>query len=193
MQMRVVLVGVACVGKSTIGKLLAEKWSYTFVDFDFELEKRLGDSIERIRNRHFNDHGFRTEVKPVFKAILDENPDNLIIAMPPDRIRQQFNFIINKYHSDVLTVALKDEADNILKRIVFYDEDTNLIEEEVVNDNNRGAYLREIKGDISYHNASYKRAKLIFDIDGMNASDATDALANKIIEYYKTCDEAIIH
>ena len=38
--MRIILVGVSCVGKSTIGKLLAEKLGYKFFDFDFEVEER---------------------------------------------------------------------------------------------------------------------------------------------------------
>ena len=38
--MRIILVGVSCVGKSTIGQFLAEKHGLTFVDFDWEVEKQ---------------------------------------------------------------------------------------------------------------------------------------------------------
>lgn len=55
--MRIILVGVPCVGKSTIGKLLAEKLGYKFFDFDFEVEDRLGEPIARIKNRCLCEHG----------------------------------------------------------------------------------------------------------------------------------------
>ncbi len=41
--MRIILVGVACVGKSTIGKLLAEIMGYKFFDFDIEVEERMNE------------------------------------------------------------------------------------------------------------------------------------------------------
>ena len=153
--MRIVLIGVGCVGKSTVGKLLAEALNYKFIDFDFELEKRLGNSIERLKNQHFNGHGFRTAVKPIFGDILDENKDNLVMAMPLDGMRQQFTFTLKKYHPDVITVVLRDRPENIMNRLVFYDEDTKLIEEEVLNDTNYAWYLRDLKQEISYHKKSY--------------------------------------
>ncbi len=41
--MRIILVGVAWVGKSTIGKLLAEIMGYKFFDFDIEVEERMSE------------------------------------------------------------------------------------------------------------------------------------------------------
>jgi shikimate kinase len=37
--MRIFLVGVACVGKTTVGKRLAETLGYPFFDLDEEVEK----------------------------------------------------------------------------------------------------------------------------------------------------------
>jgi shikimate kinase len=98
-----------------------------------------------------------------------------------------YNFILKKYHPDVLTVVLKDHARNILNRLTFYDEDTKLIETEVVNDRNREAYYRDIKADIAYFYDSYRRAKLQFHINGMNVDDATRTLAACINVYTGAC------
>jgi len=57
--MRINIVGVSCVGKSTVGMLLAEKFGYDFVDFDLYVEKRFGNSVERIKNTCFNEHAYR--------------------------------------------------------------------------------------------------------------------------------------
>jgi shikimate kinase len=50
---RIFLVGFMCSGKSTVGKLLADKLGYTFWDIDQVIEEREGKSIEEI----FKDKG----------------------------------------------------------------------------------------------------------------------------------------
>ena len=42
---RIFLVGFMCSGKSTVGKLLADKLGYTFWDIDQVIEEREGKSI----------------------------------------------------------------------------------------------------------------------------------------------------
>ena len=49
--MKILLVGVACVGKTTIGERLAERLDYPFFDLDEEVEKFYGTSIERLQKR----------------------------------------------------------------------------------------------------------------------------------------------
>lgn len=50
---RVILIGFMCSGKSTVGRLLAERLGWEFVDFDDEIERAGGLSITRI----FRDQG----------------------------------------------------------------------------------------------------------------------------------------
>jgi shikimate kinase len=179
--MRIILVGVACVGKSTIGKLLAEIMGYKFFDFDIEVEERMREHISSIKKRTlaFNDEkGYRDEVKHILDDILSKNKDKIVIAMPPGGLFQSYSAIINK-HSDVLTIALKDKAENILERLTFYDDESKPIY-NVLNKRNKPLYLREIKKDIEYFSRIYRKAKLHFNIEGMTANDAAHALLNKI-------------
>jgi shikimate kinase len=111
---------------------------------------------------------------------LDEYPDNLVVAMPPGGLFREYKFILDKRHPDVLTVALTDRAENILARIVFTDDDDN-IEDVVLNEYERRYYFRDIKADISYYRTTHKKAKLQFDIDGMNTEDAANALCECIL------------
>jgi shikimate kinase len=46
--LRVVLVGFMASGKSTVGRLLAERLGWAFVDFDEEIEQRTGRSVGQI-------------------------------------------------------------------------------------------------------------------------------------------------
>lgn len=47
--MRVSLVGVSCVGTTTIGRILADRRGWPFFDLDEEIERHFGTSIERLQ------------------------------------------------------------------------------------------------------------------------------------------------
>ena len=182
--MRVMLVGVSCVGKSTVGKLLVAEMGYTFLDFDFYVEEQMQTSIERIKNTCFNDFAYRDLVSSLFAKLLEDNPSDLILAMPPSGLFRQYNFVRNKHHSDVIPVVLKDSAKNIFNRMVFYDIDTVLIEEEVVTVENAHFYYQEIKEDIDYFYRSYKKnAKISFSVNGKSPQESAKELAELLKQY----------
>ena len=185
MRMRILLVGVSCVGKSTLRKLLAEKLGYKFFDFDFEVERRMGEHISSIKNRtlaFINEHSYREEVKHILRDILTDNKEDIVIAMPPSGLFASYIAIIKK-HPDVLTIALHDEAKNIVERLIFFDDETKPIH-NVVNENNKNGYYKEVKKDITYFGKTYKKAKLQLNLNGMNINDSVEALI-QCLEKYK--------
>ena len=177
-QMRIYLVGISCVGKSTIGKLLSKKLGYQFFDFDVEVEKRTGEHIAALKARCFNTHGYIKNVRYILVDILEGHKEDLVIAMPPSGLFGGYTSILKK-HPDVLTVVLHDQPTNILERLIFTDDESMPIY-DVVNDSNRKAYLNEIKKDITYYNRRYKTAKIHFYIDGLNADDSVEKLYNQL-------------
>jgi len=179
--MRIYIVGIACVGKSTIGEVLANKFGYKFIDFDFEVERQIGEHISAIKNRHLTEDGYRNEVKHVLVNILKEYKD-VVIAMPPSGMFGQYLRILNK-NSEVLTITLKDSAKNILKRLVFYDENSKIIEEDIVTDDNREAYYRDIQDDISYFYTTHRKTKMKFNMKGMDVEQSSEELFLQIKEY----------
>ena len=58
-MVRLFLVGVACVGKTTIGRRLAARLGYCFYDLDEEVESFYGASIERLQKRFATMEAFR--------------------------------------------------------------------------------------------------------------------------------------
>jgi len=60
--MNIFLTGVSCVGKSTLGKILADRLNYQFYDLDSEIEKYFGESIERLMSRYLTGHNFRYRI-----------------------------------------------------------------------------------------------------------------------------------
>jgi len=70
-------VGVPCVGKSTIGRLIADRLSYPFVDFDLDVEKRMGQHIEALKAGcmgYHPEYEYREKVKHILAEVLDESP-----------------------------------------------------------------------------------------------------------------------
>ncbi|ESQ87693.1 shikimate kinase [Asticcacaulis sp. AC460] len=66
----VALVGLMGVGKTTIGKRLAEHFALPFVDADEEIEKAAGQSIADIF-AHYGEKGFREGEERVISRLLD--------------------------------------------------------------------------------------------------------------------------
>jgi shikimate kinase len=89
MSPRLVLVGPPGAGKSTVGRLLAARWSVEFADSDAEIERELGRSISEV----FVDEGeefFRGQEERVIAALLDAHDGVLALgggAVISDRTR----------------------------------------------------------------------------------------------------------
>ena len=157
--MVILLTGVACVGKSSIGMKLAEDIGYIFFDLDVEIEKYFKKSISRLKAEIITEYSWRLMVVPVLKKILDENKSkDIVVALPPSGLQDAYLRVIKK--SKALVIALADTPKNILNRVTYYDEDSKPIT-KVLNDQQKKFVLSEIKKDITYFKRSYSRAHLI--------------------------------
>ncbi len=68
------LVGISCVGKSTIGKMLAEKIGFSFFDLDLEIQDYYKKPIERIQDDCFSMNGYREKASVVLDYLFSLNP-----------------------------------------------------------------------------------------------------------------------
>lgn len=75
---RVVLIGFMCAGKTSVGRALAERLGWAFVDFDETIERREGRTIAQI---------FRERGEPYFRALearlTDEVADRRRVVLAP--------------------------------------------------------------------------------------------------------------
>lgn len=168
--MRIFLTGVACVGKTTIGAILADQLCYRFFDLDTETESFFGASIERLRKQFLTPYSFRIEASKALKHLLARQESiNSIIALPPSGLMDSYWKIVKKTGATIM--VLHDEPENILKRITFYDIDSRLIERKLSTLEEQ-LYLKGIRGDISYFRHTYKRAHATVEIAGLNPEEA---------------------
>lgn len=147
--MRVSLVGVSCVGTTTIGRILADRRGCPFFDLDEEVERHFGLSIERLQARFLTGYSYRKECAVVLEHIATANPD-CVIALPPSGLRDAFLRVL--WRVPGVTVAVHDTPENILERITFYDTDSRRTDKHLTAEE-RILYLKDITADISYSSA----------------------------------------
>jgi shikimate kinase len=168
--MRLFVTGVACVGKTTIGRRAANLMGLTFFDLDHEVETFFNTSIERLRERFLTSHSYRNEAaRALLHLLARPESRHSVIALPPSGLMGGYLRAVKR--SAGLVVALWDEPENILERITFYDIDSRPIERRVTAGEKR-LYLREIKKDMTYFGKTYARAHLRIDIAGLNVEAA---------------------
>jgi len=170
--MRILLAGVSCVGKTTIGAQLARLLECRFFDLDVETERFFGTSIERLRNRHLTSHDFRIAASQVLKHVLSRDESyNCVIALPPSGLLGGYWKVINDTR-DAIIVVLRDTPENILNRITFYDIDSRPVQKNLT-DREKSLYVREIKRDIAYFSRSFRRAHVSVEITGSSPDEAS--------------------
>ncbi len=163
-ELRVSLVGVSCVGTTTIGRILADRRGLPFFDLDEEIERHFGLSIGRLQARFLTGYSYRKECAAVLERTATATPD-CVIALPPSGLRDAFLRVVRRVPG--VTVAVHDTPENILERITFYDIDSRPIDKHLSAEE-RILYLKEIKADISYFKRSYERADLQVTITGLD-------------------------
>jgi len=68
----IVLVGLMASGKTTVGRLLAERLNFRFVDLDEEIERQAGASVEQVWQA-IGESGFRELEARVTQALAPES------------------------------------------------------------------------------------------------------------------------
>ncbi len=168
--MRVFITGISCVGKTTIGSLVAARLGLPFFDLDREIEGFFGMSIERLHNRFLTDYSYRKEAARALIHVLERRDGrNCLVALCPSGLEAGFLEVVKKAQGTI--VALTDTPENILRRITFYDIDSRPIEKRLT-ESEKKLYLREIKKDITYYRKSHSRSHIQIDIAGLSPEQA---------------------
>jgi shikimate kinase len=172
--MKIFLVGVSCVGKTTIGKRLANRLGFQFFDFDEEVEKCFAMPISKARSRFLTEYSFRAEASNALKRLIKENGDrDYVVAMPPSGLKDSYWRILKKL--DAIIIALKDKPENILDRITFYDDDSIPIHKELT-PNEEAFQLKDIREDMAYFGKSYQRAHQRVNIAGLGIEGSVEKI-----------------
>lgn len=179
--MIIYIVGMSCVGKTTVGNMLAEKIGFTFFDLVRLVEEFYQKPIERIQDECLTMHEFRRKASAVLDMVFSKDIDCVVSGTPAGLKFSYLNvYKKHKKDKDLYSIHMFDSFENVLDRLTFYDKDTNPIV-EVMDERKRKWYLSDIKGDYTYFKSSYMRADIQINIEHVALED----IPNLIIEELK--------
>jgi len=124
--MKLVLIGFMGVGKTSVGKKLAKKLNFKFIDTDYEIEKLENKTISQIFE-DYEEKYFRSLETKVLKNSLKEK--NIIISTGGGIITNKENYEI-----------LKNE-----KNVIFLDASVETIISHLYNETNKRPLLKNSK------------------------------------------------
>ena len=113
--MVIVLMGYMASGKSFIGKVLAKKLNYNFIDLDNYIEEREGKTISEI----FESSGeiyFRKIETKYLKGVLDSKA-NIVLSLGGGTPCYGNNINLIKNHPKIVSFYLKTSVDTIVTRL----------------------------------------------------------------------------
>lgn len=111
-NMNIVLCGFMGCGKSTVGKILAEKTGYTLFDSDTCVEKREQMTVSEIFSRHGEQY-FRNAEKEVIRELSEQH--SLIIATGGGAVLDHEN--AETLRKNGLVIFLDVTSQTVLKRL----------------------------------------------------------------------------
>ena len=180
--MKVFLFGVSNVGKTTIGKMLADRLGIPFYDLDEEVKKRLGMTLEQFV--HTADLRWRDQKRGrIIKDILDSGEKDFVFAVTPISYTHNFKRHLNA--EDILSIELYDTPENIFSRLVFSDINDNIFIDEAYKNMNKAYYLKDIQEDLDWY------GKVNADVGVKNRvfvnNNPPEKVVDRIISEYNLC------
>ncbi len=178
--MIIYLVGISCVGKTTIGRMLAERLNYSFFDLDEEIQNFYKKPIERIQDECFSMNGYREKASIVLDKLFSKEI-NSVISGTPSGLKFSYLQVYRKHKRDkeLYSIYLTDSFENILERLTFYDKDSNPIQ-EILDDSKKKRYLKEMKADYNYFKDSYSRADFNINIENIPLNDIPELIIKEL-------------
>ena len=175
-KLTILLFGVSNVGKTTIGKLLAETLGYYFFDLDKEVKKHYNTTLEDFVNVGSLESRDRIRGKVIDKSMKNEK--DKVFAISPISYPENFNHYLRM--RNVLAIELTDTAEHIFERLVFSDENDTIYKDDEYKNAHKENYIADIEDDISWYGKSYINIKNKFDMK----NDLPEIIVRRIIKTF---------
>ena len=175
--MIILLFGISNVGKTTVGKLLAKRLNYQFYDMDEEICKYYHTTNIGFINRYKNLEDRDQRRAKLLKRLL-KNKDHVVVAITPIAFFNDFYDIV--FEDNVLSIELSDTVENIFDRLVFTDDDDNVMDDSKEYAlAHKNYYMNDIFKDYIYYHRIYNVLENEFKMEGKSPEETVEALIVK--------------
>ena len=175
-KMKILIFGMGNIGKSTVGELLAKKIGYDFIDMDTKIKEKYGTMLGF--QDEYNDQYERDELRAEMISSWIQENENVVIALSPIAYLDAYEDFFED--SDIICFDLTDRAENIFKRLVFTDDNDNLlnIPQSYLN-KHKAYYMREIQADFDYFHTLYASKMDSISMDGKSLDEIVEDICKK--------------
>src|SRR5436305_3143722 len=165
---RVALIGLRGAGKSTLGRIVAEKLGWTFVELNKEIERDNGMSVPEIFAMYGQEGYRRFEQAALRKLIARDGPMLLatgggIVAEPVT-----FDLILSSFY----TIWIKAEPEEHMRRVREQGDLRPM--------GGDASAMQELRAILVSREPFYARARAIVDTAGLSVDDAAERLHTTI-------------
>lgn len=176
--MIILIFGISNVGKTEIGKKLAEKLNYSFFDLDDEIKNHFHTTLEQFMKENPWPYERCIVKGKILRNIILDNGDDMVIAVSPIYYARNFNYLLEQ--EEVVAVELQDTEEHIFERLVFSDENDKIYKDDEYKEKHKDYYMKEIHEDIMYMKRAFKKIQWKYFIDNKSIEQASDELMRMI-------------
>lgn len=176
--MIILLFGISNVGKTSIARVIAEKYGYKFFDLDDSIKKAYG-TIDNFQDE-FPYHFERNRKHGEFlEELITTNKDtNAVISVTPIYFADNFNYLLDLDY--VYAFEIQDSVKNIFDRLVFADENDVVYKDDEYKNKYKAHYLREIEEDIKAFRPSFEKIKHKIRLHGKTPEEGAKMVMNRL-------------
>lgn len=178
--MIILLFGVSNVGKTSVGKTLADKLGYRFYDLDDEVQARYNTTLEAFVNTGTIEE--RDMKRGCIIRDLVENKVDKVIAVSPISYSKYFKRVLKT--NKVLAIELRDSVENIFDRLVFSDENDRVYKDDDYKNAHKSHYLKEIYEDLKWYGSVYAMIENKYDMNNELPDKVADGIIKKFTLKY---------
>lgn len=170
---RIILSGYRGSGKSTLGRLLAQRLGWDFVDLDEAVRQRFGGLTVAEIWTTFGQPAFRqTEAQAAIEMLAREN---LVLALGGGTPMQERAFQAIRSCSDTIRIYLHASADELAKRIGA--DPISALQRPSLTATANSDAVSEVQQVLSQREATYRRlADQTIDVTGQSVESLVDLL-----------------
>jgi len=170
--MRIFLVGYMCAGKTTLGKVLAESFSYDFIDLDDYIAETQDLSVPDYFNLYGEESFRKTEYSSLRELLSKEN-----FVMATGGGTPCFFDNMNLMNEKGVTVYLKASESELLNRLKELRSDRPLVKDK--NAKELVSFVHEhLEGRIPF----YEESHLTVDVDNWDVDVLSKEVINTLLK-----------